>query len=339
MVGLIIISFIVTLLCLLLLRPLAIKYNFVDHPNDRKNHIGSVPLIGGICIFFGVLASQIFIYELDKTISLILIAALLILILGIWDDIVNLKANLKLVIQIFLVALTIYFTEMKLESLGYIFGSSFPLDLGFFSVPFTIIAVVGLTNSFNMMDGIDGLASSLSIIALIGILSFSLYIEGSLFNNILLGFCSALIPFLIFNTFSDNKFKFKVFLGDGGSLLLGFIISWSLIYNVENTKSFSPSFALWCVAVPLYDFFAVVILRKIERRSLIIANRDHIHHNLELFGFSKIIILILITFFGLTLLLIGHYLENNFPLLSFPAFIVLFTLYFYVKFSFKMKTK
>ena len=120
----------------------------------------------------------------------------------------------------------------------------YPLTLGLLSIPFSIISIVGVMNAFNMIDGLDGQAGSLSIIAIIGIFVFGLdNVEPQLYD-ILLTIFSGLIAFLIFNL-TPNK-KVKIFLGDGGSLLLGFVISFSLIYCTQVLKLFSPSFALWC---------------------------------------------------------------------------------------------
>lgn len=330
-------SFVVTSILLLVLRPLAVKYNFVDTPTNRKDHIGKVPLIGGISIFLGLLASYIYCNEFDKSISVVLTFSLLMLILGIWDDIVNLEAKTKLIFQLLLTVLTMYFSNINLESLGFLFGSSYSIELGYFSVPFTIIAILGLTNAFNMIDGIDGLAGNLIIIAIIGIIYSNLPIENSIFIYVLLALVSGLVPFLFMNIMPYQKSK--IFLGDGGSLFLGFIVSFALIYNVENATNFTPRLALWCVTIPLFDFFAVVTLRKYEKLSLLSANRDHIHHFLEIFGFSKIVILILLTSAGFGMLILGYFLENNFSSLSFPIFISLFVSYLYTRFYFKIKKK
>ncbi len=327
---LITVTFLVTISSLFLLRPLAVKLGFVDYPTYRKNHTGQVPLIGGICIFIGLLASQIYLNEFDKTITIVLIASSLMLILGVCDDVINLTAKKKLVIQSILVTLTIYFTDIKIKSLGHLFGLTNEIELGFFSLPFTVIAIIGLTNAFNMIDGIDGLAGGLAIIACIGILISNLFLENSIFTNILLGIISSLVPFLIFNITSYKKLK--IFLGDGGSLFLGFIISLALVYNFGSVHNFTPAFALWCVTIPLFDFLSIVILRKLRKHSIILADRDHIHHFLERLGFVKKSIMLIIISAALVMLLIGYIIEIYFPTLSFPTFIAIFFLYYYMRF-------
>ena len=189
------ISLVITLTSLIVLRPIAVKLKLVDYPDYRKQHKGQVPLIGGICISIGVCASQIYLNEINLVTGVILINALLILILGICDDILNLKAKTKLIIQLILVALTVYFSGIKIESLGFLFGFKYSLDLGFFSLPFTILAVVGLINAFNMIDGIDGQAAILIIIAISGMFLFNLHTIAPYLSNLLLSIWGGVNPF------------------------------------------------------------------------------------------------------------------------------------------------
>lgn len=317
------------LIALIILRPLAVKLNLVDYPSERKNHSGNIPLVGGISVFLGLLVSCSFFVEFEKFSSGLLITASLIFFLGVWDDFVNLKAKTKLAFQVLISVIMIYITDVKLESLGYIFGVLYPFELGIFSIPITIIAVIALTNAINMLDGIDGLAAGIVLLAALGLICFSLKLEFTPFINILLAISSALLPFIIFNIAPYPKIK--VFLGDGGSLLLGYIMSWALIYSAENINNFTHSFALWYVAIPLFDFFAVIIMRIVKKHTLMIAKKDHIHHFLENLGVSKKLILLLTISCGLAILTIGSLIENKFPALSFPVFLILFFIYLFIR--------
>ena len=325
----IVIAFLTSLISLIILRPIAVKYNLVDSPNERKNHTGNIPRVGGVCVFLGCLISYFSFIEFDKFSSALLITASLILIHGVWDDLANLKAKTKIFFQAFLSAIMIYVTDVKLESLHNLFGISYPLELGIFSIPITIIGVIALTNAINMIDGIDGLASAIVLIAITGLVFFNVTLEFSHFTSFLLVVASALLPFIIFNITPYPKIK--VFLGDGGSLFLGYIISWSLIYSAENVNSFTTSFALWCVVIPMFDFFCVIIMRMLKKHAIMLARRDHIHHFLQSLGFSNKLILLLIISSGLAFLLIGNFIENNFPALSFPVFLILFLLYLSIR--------
>ena len=325
----IITAFLTSMISLIIFRPFAIKFNLVDYPTERKKHIGNIPFIGGICVFLGLLISYLFFIEFDKFSSALIITASLILIHGVWDDCANLKAKTKILFQVLVSAIMIYVSDVKLESFGDLFGASYPLQFGILSIPITIIAVIALTNAINMIDGLDGLAAGIVLLAITGLICFNLTLEISPFTSILLVVASALLPFIIFNIAPYPKIK--VFLGDGGSLFLGYIISWALIYSAENINNFTHSFALWCVAIPLFDFFTVIIIRMVKKHSLIIARKDHIHHCLENLGFSKQLILLLTVSYGLAILLIGSFIENNFPALSFSVFIILFLFYLFIR--------
>ena len=319
------ISFIVTAVSLLLLRPISPNLKLIDYPNDRKKHEGNIPLIGGICIFIGVLISQMYLSKANATINMVIISSLLILILGICDDIINLKAKRKLYFQIIIVTGTIYFTEIEIKTLGYLFFSSYSLELGILSIPFTIIAIVGLMNAFNMIDGVDGQTGSLVLVAIMGLFFLNFDILGHEFYNIILSIFAGLIPFLIFNVLL--KKNLKVFLGDGGSLFLGFIIAINLIYSSQNSNIITPRFTLWCVAVPLFDFFCVVFLRKIKKRPLLKASTDHIHHFIASFGLPNKYVFLVTTLIGIVMLMLGYFLETNFPFISFFIYIILFLAY------------
>lgn len=325
----IITAFLVSLSTLILLRPMAVKFDLVDYPNKRKNHNGKIPLIGGVSVFLGMIVSYLFFIDFDKFSNVLLITASLILIHGVYDDYIDLKARNKIVFQALISLIMIYVTDVKIETFGDLFGFSFPFHLGIFSTPITIIAIIGLTNAINMLDGLDGLAAGIVLIAISGLIFFNQTLEFSSITYILVVIAAALLPFIIFNMAPYSKIK--VFLGDGGSLFLGYIISWALIYNAENINSFNPSFALWCVAVPLFDFLATIILRIVKKQSIICANRDHIHHILENLGFSKILSTLLIISFGLVNLVIGIFLEKKFPSLSFTFFLILFLFYLFIK--------
>lgn len=326
--------FITSFILIVLLRPLAIKIKLVDFPNKRKKHVGNIPLIGGICIFL-TLFLACFLIDFNMFSKILMCASFLILIQGIWDDFMDLKAKTKILFQTFLTAIIIYISGVKLHSFGFVFGGLEPFELGFLSIPITLISVVGLTNAINMMDGIDGNAAIMILIAIMGILYFALNEKDFININFLLSIAVAILPFLIFNISPIPNMK--IFLGDSGSLFLGFTISWLLIYSVENMKYFSPSFALWCVGLPLFDFFTVIIIRILDKRPLMTSDREHFHHFLIEAGLSKNLIQILTIILGLLFLLIGINLEINAPGLSFSLFCICFLFYATLRFYYFMK--
>ena len=168
------IGFLSTIITIIFLRPIAFKIKLIDYPDARKQHKGNIPLIGGPSIFSGVIIYLIYVDTLSFVVETILTFSTLILILGIYDDFKNLRPRIKLFIQLFVVAFLIYFSGIKIESLGFFYGLPYPLNLGLLAIPFSIISIVGLMNAFNMIDGLDGQAGLLSAIAIVGICIFGL---------------------------------------------------------------------------------------------------------------------------------------------------------------------
>jgi len=310
----------------LILKPVAHKVSLVDKPNARKTHQNTTPLIGGICIFLAC-AIPLFVFGnmQDQVLKPLIFASSFFLFLGVLDDQFDFRASAKLLAQVTISFIFVTSTGLTVSSFGYPFGLVNSFELGFLSTPFTIIAIVGLTNAFNMIDGCDGLAASQAIMAILALLFFgSLHFE-LLTQIFLLMLFASISVFLLFN-FSNNP-SFKIFLGDGGSLFLGFIVSVLLIKFAEGNKTYNPSMVLWFVAVPIYDFCAVVARRLVLRRKIMSADRSHLHHYLLSFGFSHFQTTMGILLTAVTLLCLGAFFEANYPSLSLAAFIGLFTVY------------
>ncbi|MDA8649043.1 undecaprenyl/decaprenyl-phosphate alpha-N-acetylglucosaminyl 1-phosphate transferase [Alphaproteobacteria bacterium] len=310
----------------LILRPLASKVSLVDTPNDRKRHDNITPLIGGLCIFLACSLS-IFIFDemTGQDLRPFFVAASMFLFLGVLDDQFDIKAKTKLLAQITISSIFVASSGLQVTNLGVPFGVVHPIVLGDMSLPFTVFAIVGLTNAFNMVDGCDGLAASLAVFVILALLYFgSSQFEYST-QTFLLMMVATIFVFLLFN-FSNNQ-TLKMFLGDGGSLFLGFIVSVLLVKFAEGNPTYSPSIIVWFVAVPVYDFCAVVARRLLLRRKIMSADRSHLHHYLLSFGLSHFQTTMFILFTATILLCFGFYLEANYPSLSLFAFLGLFTVY------------
>lgn len=309
-----------------LLRPLAHKILLVDRPNYRKLHQNNTPLIGGICIFLACGLSLFVFGDLrGQDLRSVIIFASLFLFLGVLDDQFDLTARMKLISQVTISFLFVVTTGIKVSNLGNPFGLEHSLELGFLSLPLTIFSIVGLTNAFNMIDGCDGLAASLSILSILALLFFGASHFDLLTQRLLLMLVASLIVFLFFN-FSNNA-ALKLFLGDGGSLFLGFVVSVLLVKFAEGNETHRPSMVLWFVAIPVYDFSAVVMRRLLLKRKIMSADRSHLHHYLLSFGFSHFQTTIVILVTAITLLCLGTFLESNYPSLSLFVFVGLFTAY------------
>jgi UDP-GlcNAc:undecaprenyl-phosphate/decaprenyl-phosphate GlcNAc-1-phosphate transferase len=204
----------VSLLAILLLRPLAPKLSLLDIPHGRKQHSGAVPLIGGLAIYLTlllVLANHI---SSDVTLGYYLACATVIVILGAFDDALDLSVKLRLAVQLLVGLAMIYSLDLHINNLGNIFGLG-AVELGIFGIPFTLLAVIAVINAFNMTDGIDGLAGLLSVVS-IGSIAVFMLLWGQPAQAILpLVFIAALLPYLAFNLgWINNK---KIFMGDAGS--------------------------------------------------------------------------------------------------------------------------
>lgn len=301
-------SFIVSAIGLFLLWPASVEYGLVDHPDQRKQHTGKVPLIGGVCIFLGVW-STLLIPGVDNP-SNLYIYLVILLLTGVTDDYLGLSIGVRVLIQI-LVALAVCLADNHLITYaGDIIGIG-GIGTAFLATPITVLAIVTAVNAFNMIDGIDGLAASLAITTFVSLaLIFGIY---GMHSEVLicLAFIGALIPFLFAN-FPLWPFRQKIFLGDAGSILIGFCIVWLLIDGSQppdranpESRAFYPVTAMWLVGVPLFDLMSVSIRRMLRGESPLKGDRDHIHHLLQRMGLSPRVCLLGCVALELALSLIG----------------------------------
>ena len=219
-------SSLITLISIIILLPIARKLELVDTPSKRKSHLGNVPLIGGLSILVGVFVSTSGSLTYDNIFLTYMVSAFFILILGLIDDFYPLSPKIRIIVQTVIILVTLELTGLKFDTLGHSFGLKTQINLGFFAYPVTVLGMLLVTNAFNLMDGADGVTGilavlALSVIFLIEILSLN--INPNPFNLALIG---SLTPFLSFNLV---KSKNKIFLGDSGSLFLGFSVAFFLL--------------------------------------------------------------------------------------------------------------
>ena len=315
-----------TALSILVLRPLAIKASFTDTPTLRKMHEGKIPTTGGISIFFATwLTSVIFIEALPRDTVTLLACAGLSLLLGAADDKLDLGAFKKITFQTAIALTFVISTGQVVTSLGSPISYLSPIELGTFSIPFTVVAIVGLVNAFNMIDGCDGLAASLVIISLLSLVFMAAGGLSDPTRQILLLFLPSIFVFLFFN-FSNPK-GLKTFLGDGGSLCLGFIVAASFVEFSTLNILYDPSVVLWFAAIPILDFCTVIVRRKLLKRKIMAADRSHLHHLLMSWGLSHLQITMLIALAAVALLLFGLWVSSDHPNISFWCFLALFLVY------------
>ena len=259
---------------IVVLRRFAISLGLVDRPDQRKQHVGDVPLVGGLAIFMGVVAGAACYGQFLGFEKTLLDTAAVLALLGALDDRFDLSVRDRLLIQTIVILTVIASTGVYIHTLGRIFGHE--VTFGWFGPPLTVIAVIGLVNAFNMMDGIDGLAGGLELVSIAAIILFAdpTPLRGVIMLLALLA--TASLPYLAANL---GFMGGKIFLGDAGSMLIGYLLAWALIRMSQIPQThLSPVDVLWCVALPVFDTFAVMYRRMRQGRSPFKPDRGHIHH-------------------------------------------------------------
>ena len=261
--------------------PLARRLGLVDHPGGRKDHQGSIPVIGGLVIFLA-LALSYFGFENSMSVqsmTFVACAGLMVLV-GQLDDIYDLHWSWRIAAQTLAALAMIFIAGLEADNLHDVFGFA-GANVGWLAVPFTVFIVVGVINALNMADGVDGLAGTLSLVSLGLFTCFALYSGDALQAERLLALCAALLGFLLWNYRLPWQPRAKVFLGNGGSMLLGFIIAWTSVRLTQNAAHpVSPVLGPWTLALPLIDCVTLMFRRWRQGKSPFAADRHHMHHML-----------------------------------------------------------
>lgn len=316
----------VTLFALFAMRPWARRVGLVDKPDARKLHSGRVPIIGGICFFLGTLAGVAYLGYLDSFVMSVIMGGALIVAAGVADDVCNLSVRARLGGEAAIIGLVVLGSGLYIDHLGTVLPGV-DLRLGLLGIPITIIAVIGLINAFNMLDGIDGLAASMAMVSIAAILLFSSSgVPASGMMLLLVVVFASLVPYLCVNLgWPDGR---KVFMGDAGSTLLGFLIGWSLIsLSHPQQARLAPVDVLWCVALPVMDTFGVMFRRMRQGRSPFSADRQHLHHLLIDAGFAPQMALVAIVMAASALAALGYVLRDVPTLLNLSVFAAILAAY------------
>jgi UDP-GlcNAc:undecaprenyl-phosphate GlcNAc-1-phosphate transferase len=264
---------------------LAPALGLLDIPGGRKQHARTVPLVGGISIFTALLIATAF-SGIAHSVGYFLFALATIIAIGLWDDVTEISARLKFSIQIIASAIMIWGAGVELHTVGNLFGVR-AIGLSFFVIPMTIFAIVGVVNAVNMMDGLDGLGGGIAFTAFAwyAIVAANSGLDVQ-FKTALI-FCAAIAGFLLFNLRFPWQAHARVFLGDAGSLMLGFALGWFAIDLTQGSgRRFPPIAALWVLLLPLADCVSLMTRRLIARKSPFVADNHHIHHYLLARGFT-----------------------------------------------------
>lgn len=293
-----IIMFFIAMTSLIIAHPLARKYSLVDKPGGRKQHKGEIPLIGGISVYCGIVIFHILHLDItpfiDSNFIAYIVGISILLTVGIADDYYDLPVIPRILAQ-GLAALVIILDDVYLNTFGFVLGE-YELLLGSAGYLITLFAGWAAINAFNMIDGIDGLLGSVSavIFAALMVTFLSAGAEQPALWCLLM--IMALLPYLISNL---GLVGAKVFMGDAGSMVIGFTMLWLILNASQGSQAImAPVTALWIIALPLMDMVTVMIRRLRRRQSPFHADRDHLHHILLRCGLTSrqtVFVMVLLT--------------------------------------------
>lgn len=284
-------SFLITFFSIPTIIKISRKKNLMDEPGIRSSHLRKIANLGGVAIFYSIgICAPIFAYELFDLYKFLFASLVILLYVGVMDDIVIMRAYKKLVAQVIVSSLVVIGSDIRIRNLFGIFGI---YEINYFvSVIFSIVTFIILINAFNLIDGIDGLAGGYSLVcsALFGI---SYYRLGSynyplvVLSVIIIG---SVLAFLYYNL--SNGRTGKIFMGDTGSMLLGFLLAFTSISFIDifidkklpdvpryHLQS-APVVAVAILILPIIDTLNVIIIRLINKKSPFDADKNHIHHRL-----------------------------------------------------------
>lgn len=264
-----------------IVRVLAFKIGAIDIPkDDRRMHKKPIPRIGGLAIFLGFFITCLFFCEFSRELFLMLLGGMLIVILGIVDDVKSINPFVKLFFQLAIAAIPVI-GGIRIQYFH--IGEKY-LFLGLWAIPVTIIWMAALMNAINLIDGLDGLSCGVSTISSISILAV-IIIQGGEFSSalitiILIGACFGYLPF--------NRNPARIFMGDTGSLFLGYTLSLISIEGMFKMHTvISMIVPLIIFALPLFDTIFAIVRRLLAGKSPFSADRGHLHHRFIDMGFTQ----------------------------------------------------
>jgi UDP-GlcNAc:undecaprenyl-phosphate GlcNAc-1-phosphate transferase len=273
-------SFLITFSLVPLIKKLAFKVGAVDNPCQRKVHCKPMPRLGGLAIYLGFIVMILLTQSMTQEIIGLVLGSTIIAILGIIDDIKEISPKIKLVGQIFAASVLIAF-NIDVDYITHPFSNGV-LSLGYLSIPVTIIWVVGVTNAVNLIDGLDGLAAGISTIA-----ALTLAIVGYIQGEFLM---VALALMLAASTLGFLKYNFhpaQIFMGDSGSMFLGFNLSALAIMGfVKSITVISVFVPILILGIPIFDTLFAIIRRYTNSQPIFKADKEHLHHCLLNKGFT-----------------------------------------------------
>lgn len=262
------------------IKKIAFHVGALDIPDERKVHTQPMPRLGGLAIYFGFLLGYMLFGEHSLIMNAILIGSFIIVLTGVVDDIKPLKASTKFIGQLAAALVIVFYGEILLDGVS-AFG--FSINFNWLSYPLTIFFILGCINCMNLIDGLDGLAGGISAIYFltIGIIAT---MKGSTGLDFVLSFVmfGATLGFLV-----HNFYPASIFMGDSGSMFLGFIISVVALLGFKNVTMTSLIIPLLILSIPILDTIFAILRRLLKGQSISKPDKFHIHHQLLNRNFSQ----------------------------------------------------
>ena len=311
-----VLAFIITFFLIPSIVEIARAKSLYAEPGDRKAHTQSTPTLGGLAIFTGLSLSLLIFFDFTffPKFQFTIAGLLIIFFTGFKDDIIGITAFKKLFAQILAVLITIVFGKMLLTNLHGFLGV---YEINYhISIVVTLIAIVGIINCFNLMDGIDGLSSSLGMLVSLTFGAWFYLVREYNWAMISVGLTGSLFAFFLFNVFGKKN---KIFMGDTGSLILGFFLAIMAIQfnqvNIDLTGPWhiraAPAVSIGIIMVPFFDTLRVFITRILRNKSPFSADKTHIHHYLLQLGFSHFQATLILFFTNVFFIVISWYLRRS----------------------------
>jgi UDP-GlcNAc:undecaprenyl-phosphate GlcNAc-1-phosphate transferase len=281
------IAFLVTLLFMFALPPVARSIGLIDRPGGRKMHIGEIPVTGGLAMAAGLFLTSPFLLSEVPGYPFFLTALAILVLIGALDDRFDLPASVRALAQGCAVLIMAFGANLLVGDIGNAFFNGLA-GLGWFSEFFTILIVLTATNAFNMFDGSDGVAGIQALIGLV-FLGIAAGIVGTTpYLPLIASLLGCVLAFLVFNWPSQRTRGVRAFMGDAGSTMLGFSLAWlSVGLSQGETRALAPIAVLWIFALPLFDFFSSMVRRILSGHSPFHGDSDHLHHVLRRSGHSS----------------------------------------------------
>ena len=281
----ILIAFVVSFALTPVVKILAQKLGAMDVPGEaRRVHDHPIPRMGGLAIFLGFIVSMLLFVDITQEVRGILLGSIIIVITGVIDDIISLRAWTKFLIQILAAVIAVlHGVVINVVSNPNVFSSQEAIVLGWLAIPLTVLWIVGITNSVNLIDGLDGLAVGVSTISSVTMLVIALLVADAPVALVLAALAGACIGFMPYNLNPA-----KIFMGDTGALLLGYVLATMSVMGLFKFYAV-VSFAvpLLALAVPLFDTIFAFCRRMLKGQSPFHPDRGHFHHRLIDMGLSQ----------------------------------------------------